>query len=101
MSYSGLVGMRVFGMLVFDPKFSIVNRGVLPDKHTRVTPFKCELVRFALRRWIAHLNQINSGRAATLGLRAKRRGHAPLPTHRISKITLKVVVFHLRPEAPT
>ena len=35
------------------------------------------------------------------GLGAKRRGDAPLPTHRISKITLKVVVFHLRPEAPT
>ena len=31
------------------------------------------------------------------GLGAKRRGHAPLPTHGISKITLKVVVFHLRP----
>ena len=38
---------------------------------------------------------------AELGLGAKRRGNAPLPTHRISKITLKVVVFHLRPEAPT
>jgi len=25
----------------------------------------------------------------------------PLPTHGISKITLKVVVFHLRPRAPT
>nr|AGT17357.1 cytochrome P450 monooxygenase [Saccharum hybrid cultivar R570] len=35
------------------------------------------------------------------GLRAKRRGDAPLPTHGISKITLKVVVFHLRPRAPT
>src|SRR5688572_32749235 len=35
------------------------------------------------------------------GLGAKRRGGAPLPTHGISKITLKVVVFHLRPEAPT
>lgn len=31
------------------------------------------------------------------GLGAKRRGLAPLPTHGISKITLKVVVFHLRP----
>src|SRR3954470_8471206 len=36
------------------------------------------------------------------GLGAKRRGLAPLPTHGISKITLKVVVFHLRPvKAPT
>jgi hypothetical protein len=34
-------------------------------------------------------------------LGAKRRGNAPLPTHGISKITLKVVVFHLRPKAPT
>ena len=38
---------------------------------------------------------------AELGLGAKRRGDAPLPTHEISKTTLKVVVFHLRPEAPT
>src|SRR6266542_868605 len=38
---------------------------------------------------------------ARLGLGAKKRGDAPLPTHGISKITLKVVVFHLRPEAPT
>ena len=35
------------------------------------------------------------------GLGAKRRGDAPLPTHEISKIMLKVVVFHLRPKAPT
>ena len=70
-SYSGLVVVRVFGMLVFDPKFTVVNREVLPDRPTRVTPFKCKLVRFALRRRIAHLNWINSGRAATLGLGAK------------------------------
>jgi hypothetical protein len=30
-------------------------------------------------------------------LGAKRRGNAPLPTHGISKIKLKVVLFHLRP----
>jgi hypothetical protein len=36
-----------------------------------------------------------------LGLGAKRRGDAPLPTHGISKIMLKVVVFHLRLKAPT
>ena len=35
------------------------------------------------------------------GLGAKRRGDAPLPTHGISKIMLKAVVFHLRPKAPT
>src|SRR6185295_5263622 len=38
---------------------------------------------------------------AELGLGAKRRGDAPLPIHGISKITVKVVGFHLRPEAPT
>ena len=65
MSYSGLVGMRVFGMLVIDPKFTVANREVLPDRPTKVIPFKCELVRFALRRQIAHLNRINSGRATT------------------------------------
>ena len=57
-------------MLVVDPKFTIVNREVLPDRPTRVTPFKCELVRFALRRWIEHLIWINSGRAPTAGIRA-------------------------------
>ena len=70
MSYSGLAVVRVCDVLVFDPKFTVVNREVLPDRPTRVTPFKCELVRFALRRRIAHLNQINSGRAATAGIRA-------------------------------
>ena len=65
MSYSGLVGMRVFGMLVVDPKFTVANWEVLPNRPTRVIPFKCELVRFALRRRIAHLNRINSGRATT------------------------------------
>ena len=35
------------------------------------------------------------------GLGAKRRGDAPLPTHGISRITLKVVVFHFRLRAPT
>ena len=38
---------------------------------------------------------------AELGLEDKRRGDAPLPTHGISKIMLKVVVFHLCLEAPT
>lgn len=32
---------------------------------------------------------------------SKKRGSAPPPIHGISKITLKVVVFHLRPKAPT
>ncbi|KAD4586616.1 hypothetical protein E3N88_24217 [Mikania micrantha] len=35
------------------------------------------------------------------GLGSKKRGVAPLPIHGISKITLKVVVFHFRPRAPT
>jgi hypothetical protein len=34
-------------------------------------------------------------------LGSKRRGNAPLLTHKISKITLIVVVFHLHPKAPT
>ncbi|KAI3476911.1 hypothetical protein L1887_61479 [Cichorium endivia] len=34
-------------------------------------------------------------------LGSKKRGIAPLPIHGISKITLKVVVFHFRPRAPT
>jgi hypothetical protein len=35
------------------------------------------------------------------GLWSKKRGDAPPPIHGISKITLKVVVFHFRPRAPT
>ena len=35
-------------------------------------------------------------RPASGRLRSRRRGGAPLPTHGISKITLKVVVFHRR-----
>ncbi|KAI3662682.1 hypothetical protein L6452_46997 [Arctium lappa] len=31
----------------------------------------------------------------------QKEGHCPLPIHGISKITLKVVVFHFRPRAPT
>ncbi|PHT25787.1 Regulator of rDNA transcription protein 15 [Capsicum baccatum] len=34
-------------------------------------------------------------------LGSKKRGSAPLPIHGISKITLKVVVFHFRLSAPT
>ena len=81
MSYSGLVVVRVFGMLVVDPKFTIVNREVLPNRPTRVTLFKCELVRFALRRWIAHLNRINSGRTATL------TRHSSLKTNNCSDLS--------------
>ncbi|PHT25226.1 hypothetical protein CQW23_35136 [Capsicum baccatum] len=40
-----------------------------------------------------------SARRASLG--SKKRGSAPLPIHGISKITLKVVVFHFRLSAPT
>ncbi|KAI3475206.1 hypothetical protein L1887_63422 [Cichorium endivia] len=40
-------------------------------------------------------------RPAEAGLGSKKRGIAPLPIHGISKITLKVVVFHFRPRAPT
>eukprot|EP01054_Gregarina_sp_Poly1_P002775 Gregarina_sp_Poly_1__2774@NODE_1770_length_3375_cov_70_325574_g1154_i0_p3_GENE_NODE_1770_length_3375_cov_70_325574_g1154_i0NODE_1770_length_3375_cov_70_325574_g1154_i0_p3_ORF_typecomplete_len104_score1_83_NODE_1770_length_3375_cov_70_325574_g1154_i023202631 len=39
------------------------------------------------------------GPRASLG--SKKRGNAPPPIHGISKITLKVVVFHFRLSAPT
>ncbi|XVF86062.1 hypothetical protein PTKIN_Ptkin18bG0000700 [Pterospermum kingtungense] len=41
------------------------------------------------------------GHAFTAGLGSKNRGCAPPPIHGISKITLKVVVFQFRREAPT
>jgi hypothetical protein len=40
-------------------------------------------------------NVFRPDQPAETGLRTKRRGTAPPPTHGISKITLKVVVFHL------
>ncbi|KAI3482168.1 hypothetical protein L1887_55199 [Cichorium endivia] len=46
-------------------------------------------------------NVFRPDRPAEAGLGSKKRGIAPLPIHRISKITLKVVVFHFRPRAPT
>lgn len=41
-------------------------------------------------------NVIRLDRPAGAGLRARSRGRAPPPPHGVSKITLKVVVFHLR-----
>ncbi|KAK9077775.1 hypothetical protein SSX86_006113 [Deinandra increscens subsp. villosa] len=46
-------------------------------------------------------NVFRPDRPAEAGLGSKKRGVAPLPIHGISKITLKVVVFHFRPRAPT
>ncbi|KAI3485678.1 hypothetical protein L1887_50983 [Cichorium endivia] len=46
-------------------------------------------------------NVFRPNRPAEAGLGSKKRGIAPLPIHGISKITLKVVVFHFRPRAPT
>jgi hypothetical protein len=46
-------------------------------------------------------NVFHPDRPGLPDLVVKRRGNALLPTHGISKITLKVVVFHLRPKAPT
>ncbi|KAK8616706.1 hypothetical protein V6N13_116676 [Hibiscus sabdariffa] len=46
-------------------------------------------------------NVFRPDRPAEAGLGSKKRGSAPLPIHRISKITLKVVVFQFRPRAPT
>ncbi|KAI3484551.1 hypothetical protein L1887_52310 [Cichorium endivia] len=48
-----------------------------------------------------HDNVFRPDRPAEAGLGSKKRGIAPLPIHGISKITLKVVVFHFRPRAPT
>ena len=41
-------------------------------------------------------NVFRPNRPAEAGLGSKKRGSAPLPIHGISKITLKVVVFHFR-----
>ncbi|KAH7511399.1 hypothetical protein FEM48_ZijujUnG0018000 [Ziziphus jujuba var. spinosa] len=41
-------------------------------------------------------NVFHPDRPAEAGLGSKKRGSAPLPIHGISKITLKVVVFHFR-----
>ncbi|KAI3779635.1 hypothetical protein L2E82_09356 [Cichorium intybus] len=46
-------------------------------------------------------NVFRPDRPAEAGLGSKKKGIAPLPIHGISKITLKVVVFHFRPRAPT
>ncbi|KAI3481984.1 hypothetical protein L1887_55392 [Cichorium endivia] len=46
-------------------------------------------------------NVFRPDRPTEAGLGSKKRGIAPLPIHGISKITLKVVVFHFRPRAPT
>jgi hypothetical protein len=46
-------------------------------------------------------NVFRPGQPGLPDLGAKRRGNAPLPTHGISKIVLKEVVFHLHPQAPT
>ncbi|XP_012857133.1 PREDICTED: uncharacterized protein LOC105976407 [Erythranthe guttata] len=46
-------------------------------------------------------NVFRPDRPVETGLGSKKRGSAPLPIHGISKITLKVVVFHFRLSAPT
>ncbi|KAL3503778.1 hypothetical protein ACH5RR_012926, partial [Cinchona calisaya] len=46
-------------------------------------------------------NVFRPDRPAEASLGSKRRGRAPPPIHGISKITLKVVVFHFRLSAPT
>ena len=46
-------------------------------------------------------NVFRPDRPAGAGLGSKKRGSAPPPIHGISKITLKVVVFHFRLSAPT
>ena len=46
-------------------------------------------------------NIFHQDRPAEASLGSKKRGRASLPIHRISKITLKVVVFHFCLSAPT
>ncbi|GJW95725.1 hypothetical protein Tco_0175397 [Tanacetum coccineum] len=46
-------------------------------------------------------NVFRPDRPAEASLGTKKRGGAPLPIYGISKITLKVVVFHFRLRAPT
>ncbi|KAG6627062.1 hypothetical protein CIPAW_15G097500 [Carya illinoinensis] len=46
-------------------------------------------------------NVFRPDRPAETSLGSKKRGNAPPPIHGISKITLKVVVFHFRLSAPT
>ncbi|KAD0286862.1 hypothetical protein E3N88_44508 [Mikania micrantha] len=46
-------------------------------------------------------NVFRPDRPTEAGLGSKKRGVAPLSIHGISKITLKVVVLHFRPRAPT
>src|SRR5262245_49548519 len=48
-----------------------------------------------------HLTMSSARVGPPNGLCSKRRGDAPSPIHGISKITLKVVVFHRRLSAPT
>ncbi|KAE8723918.1 hypothetical protein F3Y22_tig00011277pilonHSYRG00009 [Hibiscus syriacus] len=46
-------------------------------------------------------NVFRPDRPTEVGLGSKKRGRAPLPIHRISNISLKVVVFQFRSRAPT
>ncbi|KAM2770671.1 hypothetical protein PS2_013305 [Malus domestica] len=48
-----------------------------------------------------HLTMSSARIGPRAGLGSKKRGDAPPPIHEISKITLKVVVFQFRREAPT
>ncbi|RXI09566.1 hypothetical protein DVH24_033634 [Malus domestica] len=48
-----------------------------------------------------HLTMSSARIGPRAGLGSKKRGDAPPPIHGISKITLKVVVFQFRREAPT
>src|SRR3954463_8074899 len=48
-----------------------------------------------------HLTMSSARIGPRTGLGSKKRGNAPPPIHGISKITLKVVVFHFCLSAPT
>ena len=49
MSNSGLAFMQVFGMLGYDPKIIVVNREVLPDRPTGITPFEVRVGQDCLK----------------------------------------------------
>jgi len=41
--------MQVFGMLGYDPKIIVVNREVLPDRPTGITPFEVRVGQDCLK----------------------------------------------------
>ena len=61
------------------------------------------LIFHCIHSYFHHLpdNVFRLDRSTEVSLGCKKKGRAPLLIHGISKITLKVVVFHFRLSAPT